>query len=629
MLSLESPAVRLTIADDGVKVTLEDIRRGCRWRLDPSARVFRRSADQPTTSAVAEHTSAPAQPLPPGEARRQGSAIVCTHKTPGGVLRFTWHVAQDHIAVGLEADADGVDFAALPGSFVPEEGRPRALLPIYQGVLFQGGSDLWEEGARPGGHSRWSMAMGAMLGRSGALLVTQETPTDWVGVRGQNAAGPLFRFEQHRCPVNGWYPREVRLYPVDASITAVAKRYRRRVIERGEFASWDDKIARRPILEKLFGALIAFIGYNQSSEVDYVGCAAKLRALGFETVLYYPTRIWQYSLDFTMGGDAPIWMSDQELARLKEVPGALVAPWGWCYEGLDDGSERMRAIFRRDEAGAPIPNWRIEDKTWHLVCTPYQVADVKKRYETDMRAMDWVHYDVGAMNLGLPCFSREHELHGGRPMGRREDMKWSLELLGPATNGNRIVSAEGFVDRYTVSYDVGSTKLLPACGDAPFIPVPLTMLVFHDSAVHDWWELHNYNANPGFGLSSQRFGRTGSGCPEKKAAMDALYGCPPNLFPFGKQYAWLDWETRRTFAFRMSLEDEQVQRAIRAALPLIRLHKRIGRCELLSFDAVTPDFAVQTTTYSDGTRVVANISDEDRETDEFGRLPANTWVETR
>jgi hypothetical protein len=214
-------------------------------------------------------------------------------------------------------------------------------------------------------------------------------------------------------------------------------------------------------------------------------------------------------------------------------------------------------------------------------------------------------------------------------MSRREDMGWTRELLGIETNGNRIVSAEGFVDRYTVSYDIGSTKLLPAWGDVPSIPVPLTMLVFHDSTVHDWWEVHNYNENPGFALAPHRLGATGSGAPEKKAAMDALYGCPPNLFPFGKQYAWADWETRRTFSFGVDVEDEPVQRAIRAALPVASLHKQIGRFELVSFDPATPDFAVQTTQFSDGTRIVANVSDEDRETSEFGRIQANSWLTLR
>jgi hypothetical protein len=354
-----------------------------------------------------------------------------------------------------------------------------------------------------------------------------------------------------------------------------------------------------------------------------------LRAHGFDTVLYYPTRLWQYSLDFTMGGDDPIWLSDTDIEWLKEIPGALLSPWGWCYEGLDDRSERMRGMFRHDERGAAIPHWRIDDKTWYVTCTPYQVAEVKRRYETDMRDMDWIHYDVGAMSLGLPCLNAGHELHACRPMGRREDMDWTRTLLGPGTNGNRIVSAEGFVDRYATSYDIGSTKILPAWGDSPFVPVPLTMLVFHDSTVHDWWELHNYNENRGFGIARHRMGVTGSGSPEKKAAMDALYGCPPNLFPFGRQYAWADWETRRTFSFSVAPEDESVQRAIRAALPVTRLHRRVGRCELVSFGFVTPDFSVQTTAFSDGTRVVANVSDEDRDTSEFGHVRANSWLEFR
>jgi len=29
--------------------------------------------------------------------------------------------------------------------------------------------------------------------------------------------------------------------------------------------------------------------------------------------------------------------------------------------------------------------------------------------------------------------------------------------------------------------------------EPPAMPVPLTMLVYHDCCIQDWWELHNYN----------------------------------------------------------------------------------------------------------------------------------------
>jgi hypothetical protein len=214
-------------------------------------------------------------------------------------------------------------------------------------------------------------------------------------------------------------------------------------------------------------------------------------------------------------------------------------------------------------------------------------------------------------------------------MSRAEEVEWTRRLFSPETNGNRIVSSEGFQDRYAVSYDIGTGKVWPDCEPySDFIPVPLTMLVLHDSCVHDWWELHNYNQQPGWPTQrAQRWGVTGTGGAAKKAAMDALYGCPPSVFPFGKQYSWVDVGTKRTFSYSIHLDDREVQRALAAALPVTRLHRRIGKLDLVSFDLLTEDGAVQQSVFADGTRILANISDRDRETGEDGPVAANSWRE--
>ncbi len=244
--------------------------------------------------------------------------------------------------------------------------------------------------------------------------------------------------------------------------------------------------------------------------------------------------------------------------------------------------------------------------------------------------MDWIHYDVNATRLGRSvCYAKDHDLHGHRPLCKTDDVEWTRRLLGPETNGNRIVSSEGFVDRYAVSYDIGTTKLWPAAGPgARFIPVPLTMLVLHDSTVHDWWEVDNYNELPGY-RAEHRFGRVGSGGAQRKAALDALYGSPPNVFPFGRQYGWTDLGSRRTFSYTIHLDDRAVQRALALALPVTRLHRRIGKLELRSFEFLSDDHALQATTFADGTRIVANLGDRSREHPSAGVVPPYTWKEIR
>jgi hypothetical protein len=613
-LTLENERISLAIASDGRSVTLADRVRGVEWRLDPARQSFGRKAG-------------PAVPYPAGRVERDAGALRATYALPGGQIRVSWELGSDHVKVRLSATDPDVDIVDMPGVFRPRDGGAQLLLPICQGVLYRGGDTPWEDSYMGG--NLCSLGMAATLAARGALLATAEDTTDWLCHSGEDRTGPFTTFQAQRCPVDGLIEREVRLYPVDAKITAVAKRYRARLKERGLFASWEEKIARKPILKDLFGALTAFIGYNKTTEVDYVADARKLHDYGFEHVLYYPVRMCNYSLGFLMGGDAPIWMSDDEISRFKAVPGALVSPWGWFIEGLDDGSDRMARIYRRDPQGRAYDNWRIEQQQWKLVCVPYQIEEIKRRYATDMSAMDWMHYDVNATQLGREvCFSKDHELHDRKPLGKRGDVEWTRRLLGADVNGNRIVSSEGFSDRYATSYDLGSTKLVPNCPHSRYVLVPLTMLVLHDSCMHDWWELTTYNATPGFSHHGiLRFGQTSSGFAAKKAAMDALSGSAPKVFPFGRQYGWTDIATRRSFSFLIKLDDQEVQQALKLALPVAKLHKRIGMQELVSFDLLSDDGWLQSSVFADGTRIVANLSDRPREAPGAGTLPPDTWKE--
>lgn len=90
--------------------------------------------------------------------------------------------------------------------------------------------------------------------------------------------------------------------------------------------------------------------------------------------MYYPVRMCQRTLDFQMGGDAPVWLTDAQLAAVKAVDGALVGPWGWEIEWLDDGSAAAHAGLAGNADGSFQANWRIDDQQWYNTCTPYQIT---------------------------------------------------------------------------------------------------------------------------------------------------------------------------------------------------------------------------------------------------------------
>jgi hypothetical protein len=179
-----------------------------------------------------------------------------------------------------------------------------------------------------------------------------------------------------------------------------------------------------------------------------------------------------------------------------------------------------------------------------------------------------------------------------------------------------MVSSENFNDGYSLELDLGSVKAWPLYGPWPFWPVPLTMLVYHDSLIHSWWEVHNYN-NPWHGRTSMLDGRFeyGGGRPKLMAALDALIGCPPDVFPFGAQYGYTG-RGKETFLYKVRFEDPEVQIALREALPVARLHRRIGKQEMVHFRILSENGYVQETAFADGTHIIANFSH-----DHVGEMP--------
>lgn len=221
--------------------------------------------------------------------------------------------------------------------------------------------------------------------------------------------------------MDGFRGAEVELYPVDPGISAVYKAYRRVLKQRGNFVSWEEKIGRKPILEKIFGALVAFIGYNHASEIDYAGSVRALSSAGFERILLLPVRMCHSSLDFLMGKEPPIWLSDETIRNLQTIDEVMVSPWMWMFEGYDDGSPDIRSKYRVHENG-PQVRWQIDEHRWSEICTAYQIQDIRERLSSDMGAMDWLHFDVNSNYSGRPYLSTDHTLHGNHRIGTMADV---------------------------------------------------------------------------------------------------------------------------------------------------------------------------------------------------------------
>ncbi|WP_135547905.1 glycoside hydrolase family protein [Paenibacillus cymbidii] len=620
MIHLANEQFDFYCGDNGSGLALIDRQRGTRWTLDPRTQVYGLADD-------AEGKETPLLPLVPVAAWPRGEeGVTIAYRAGEHELRYEYRLSERAVDIRLPEDVpSAIGVIALPGAFVPAGEPLRLALPIMQGMLWDGRGKPQQLRLAEAGHGGFSMPLIGYIGQNGGLLLTAETCDDTLWWIGKEADGRFWAANLQRSSLGSMrYAREVRLTCTDAGHVAIAKAYRRKVIEQGRFRSWEDKIAARPMLERLFGALMCFVGYCQDDELDYAAECAKLRDCGFDRALVYPARFNMFHHDIHMGGLPPIRMSGETVAAIERL-GYDVAPWSWVNEALDTGTDEVRARYRRKADGSIIKMWKIDDQQWYVNCNSTLPSWQEEAVRGDIADMTWDHFDViTCASLG-ECYALDHAGHRGYPLSRSEDREWLKRLLLAGQAGARAVSSETFNDAYSLEYDIGSVKALPLYGHWPFWPIPLTMLVYHDSMIHSWWEVHNYN-NPWHGRNpaDQLYERSG-GRAKIMAAMDALTGCPPDVFPFGAMYAWTG-NGSETALYRFRLDDPEVRQALDLALPVAKLHRRIGKLELVDHRFVSEDGNVQETTFADGTRIVANFSIALRHTPDGLTVPAESWI---
>ena len=620
MLCLENEKIAVHVNENGQGLAVEDKRRGETWSLDEETLVYAGPDGQYGMEAPLNRSKMTG-------AKKDGEALRVL--VEAGSVRYTFRIALqgEYVELTLPVIEDkALGAVSFPGSFRPKEENAGYILPIMQGMWWDGRGETWESRFGEAAHTGFVMPMFGAVGRRGALLTVAETADDCLWWAGKDAAGRMWAANLQVESLGSMrYERKLRLYPTDASITAAAKRYRAYVQEKGRFISWREKMKERPGLGRLFGSIMCFVGYCQD-DLDYAAECQKLKAYGFDKALLYPMRFNTYSQDFLMDGYKPICLDQDCVARIKAL-GYDVAPWTWINEGLDDGTDDMGGRFRYTRDGKRQLSWQIDDSAWYACCTAQMEPFLRRQNQDAFADMTWDHFDVVACATNKECHAKNHPEHPGRPLSKTEDRAFIRKLLlaGRGKDGQKFVSSENFNDAYSLEYDMGSVKAWPQFGPWPFWPVPLTGLVYHDSIMHTWWEPHNYNARYFDRDVSGKY-QYGGGRPRLMASMDALYGCVPDVFPFGAMYGW-QGDGAKTFLYQSRFEDAETQFALELALPVARHHARIGMQEMTEFSFLSQDGILQKTVFADGTEVYANLGIQGaRMVEGVGSLQSESWL---
>ena len=547
------------------------------------------------------------------------------HITYGDVV-FAFVLHEDYIEIQLLSEllSDDIKSVVMPSSCLPVEGtKKHYILPIMQGMLWDCGGEPFETYRHESGHTGFAMPMFGLLSDKGGYIYIAETMDNCGWKIGKDANGRTWCCNIQSASLGKMdYTRIGRIYFTNPTITKAAKCYKSYVKSKGRFITFAEKLETRPELKSLFGTLMCYIGYCQD-DIDYVTNFRRLKNYGFDKALIYPVRFNTYTEDFLMGGVPPINLSDDEIAAIKEI-GYDIAPWTWINEAIDDGTDKIRNMYRKNKDGSTHLGWQIDNFKYSHVCTTFMEEFYASQRSGKFKEMTWDHFDVITCATNNECYALDHPAHLGRLLSKTEDRAYLRKLLARSQSFGGAVSSEGFNDAYSMEYDLGSVKAWAQYDNFIFKPIPFTMLVYHDSIIHSWWEPHNYNSKY-FGRNMSPFYQYGGGMYELQATMDALYGCPPDVFPFGAQYGWTG-NGSETMLYKFRFDDPETQHALKIALPVAKNHEKIGMLEMIDFDFLSEDRNIQRTVFADGSVVYANFGLGSTYDKEYGTLLPKDWT---
>jgi hypothetical protein len=543
--------------------------------------------------------------------------LVASRELSNGVeLDFRVNGADFRVRLTLGDDVDEVVFALqplatgsadliaadLPGALRPADESPVQVLMAYrhQGRLFTGAPGALEKEApemktlamHDGRHR---LRLFGVLGdthevgkaHAGYLAIIEENADARVMLR-QGDAGRLAASVAWM-PSHGTlaYPRVIRYrFQERPTVTTLAKAFRRYAMSAGMFKPLREKIAERPLLERLLGATACFIGY-QASDLDYVGTFRRLREMGHERFYIFPT--YHVNINFAgFGGERLIDIRDQA-GPLRDLGGVLGA---WAFlAGTPDDPARRHLAARNADGTMPL-NWQMAGEDWPQTCMR-RASEWLAGCERDILGADAHHFDTTASNSLMECYAPTH------PMDRRGDRAERIKLFQECTRRGRVVASEGVKDWAVPHYDVGSNKEAPVAAETPaFRVVPLQHLVYHDALFSLWWELDCYDVPYWLGGDAAR-----------QSLTDLLYGDMPLLFPVGRQYRWADRSLGTIVNFEHTLDVPECLAAAQVAVNVARHFKRVATEEMTDFAWLTADGRVQQTQFGNGVSVIANFGD--------------------
>ena len=485
-----------------------------------------------------------------------------------------------------------------PASFEPGTFES-TVVPFMQGMLLPKG---WPRAVRL--YDSMSYGRGLYMPwwgfdrRGASVLVLLETPDD-AGCRfDHQAGGPTSIDVRWVHSLGRWsYPRVVRFAFVDGGgYVALAKRYRRHVVDSGCFVSLREKIARNPLVAKLVGAPVVHtsILYHVQPQSSYYD--KKDPAKNHQLVTFDRRAAELEALSALGVGRAYVHLDGWGVRGYDNLHPDILppSPEAGGYEGmkhLADACEALGFVFaihdqyRDYYLDAPSYNPRNAQvgengrrefhSTWYggtqtYLCPSLAPGHVAKNHRALLGRgvkLRGAYLDVFAVVPPDECYNPEH------PVTRAECLKYRGMCFDLVRSYGGVVSSEEPADWALAKLDLvhhGPFPLdpNPGAGPAMGIPVPLFDLVYHDAILLPW-----------------SLGKGAWGIPESDLG-----------FLHGLGHAGLPYLSIAPSAAEL----EQVR-------TMCALNARVGLTELVAHEFLEGSFRRQRFIYADGTAVTIDL----------------------
>lgn len=448
----------------------------------------------------------------------------------------------------------------------------------------------------------WSMSWWGFQKGPAAMMIIVETPEDASYKLHHPAGGPTVMGPRWRDMLGAFsYPRALRMvfFPKGNYVT-MAKRYRRHVMDSGQFVSLKDKIAREPLVKELIGTphirLHILTNYRPGGfRYDPKNPERNYRVVTFDQRAAELRQLKQRGLDRLYVCLAAWPYRGYDRQHPDELP---PAPEGGGWEGMRRFGQAMRELnylfvlhdqYRDFYTDSPSfqEQFAIHEEDAirpPLIFPGSRFGQSKSGY---IPMMD--HWDGGLMSYLSPRFHLGHLTknyrlmlqNGVKPQGayldvygyippdrdfnpqhpttRADSMKFRAACFRWVRNNLGLVGTEAAADWVIPYVDFGSGN--PGRGTA--IPVPLYQLVYHDALVIP-----------------------AGGGPGQSSLVGFLYGGVPSVGGRGGEITGETLATVRRMA---------------------NLHARTGLLEMTNHEFLDANFRKERTTFADGTTVTVDF----------------------